>query len=652
MRFWPLLVFVSLIAPASRQDKADFKVSVTTTDRQTIHGTATLPATIKIKTPYGLATVPTAGISRLTFVSEDTWQAATPSGSRYDGTLDLPESITIAAKDESVELALNLINVVDFPEARERDAAPARVPAFKGFFVRKGAQRREPETALLLPDAKHLAFLDPVAGACLRVNIGTGAVDSVAIGEEPRHLALKDGKIYVCSSKVAAVIVIDAATFKFSDRIPIPDPAWFIGTSLLGSHILVHGQNGLITINAATGKVIAAGGRRRQSGFCVPTPDGTAIYTESGLGGVDGSVWRRRTGFARPTFLDVVGNRVYAWNAVYTPGLRDQVADLPVRFCLPHPSRSLILGAAPLHDFSTDSTVVAIFDEETFTPIARVPMRDSITALAATESHVVVLSPTSVYAVDLAAHVPKAAWAKPRARRTPIDPARVITTEEAAAAAARSDEGWKCVDADNLDAARKAFEAAVAADPWSDGAAGLGAVLARERKGIEALCQATEGPMRDPKRRTRAYVELARALGRIESGQAFRDAFVRDPRNPLLWRELSAWYDAAGNAYGACWAAAFASKYEPTFDSSGTVARFKSASAVECRACLGAGSVELTVEEPGSAPANVSEPCKVCGGAGKVWRRPCLDCPWTDLGARPACGSCNNAGYRWEGAGK
>ncbi|MHC4607569.1 MAG: tetratricopeptide repeat protein, partial [Planctomycetota bacterium] len=304
-----------------------------------------------------------------------------------------------------------------------------------------------------------------------------------------------------------------------------------------------------------------------------------------------------------------------------------------------HPTKNLLFGARRQGSRNYEkSDVVVVYDEETLAKITEIEIGDEICGLAVAGDTLVVAGPTNVYPVALKGLVPDEALGKAKIRWVEVDFTKPPSKADIAKAEKLVSEGQKAYDRKKSDLARKKFEEALGLDPRCPAKAGLGMVLLQEDKfdeAIDLLKNLRAYPFRDLHSILLVYERLG--IAQAKSGMedvailTFRQGLSIKNDDAMLLKNLAVAYANTGKpeqAYIYACKAQRADKKTPGIKKliDGIMKNLIEKTKATCPTCRGKGKHEYVVEEEDGSRTKVMRDCKTCDRAGKVWKRPCVDC--------------------------
>jgi YVTN family beta-propeller protein len=699
-----VLLMLVLLAPL--QEAKDYKIRLQAKDGTQVAGTIKLPPSILMKTKFGEIKVDSGTLQYLRLNNDGKVQVSTTTGNTVIGDCSI-QSFEVQTSGGKLTVALPDLMYINFeppapppppPAPPAPTPAPARAlppavgtPTFKGKEVRQNfdpvkCYARGFEPAILLTDGKRAALLDYEAEECVFVTLATGACDRVKVEGGPSCLVEKDGKVYVANRKSNSLSVIDAAAPKVVGRVAVgASPRW-LAAPVLGNvlYMITESDRAWVqSLDTKTGQMLGAmlntqfnGGIYWSQGFVAVTPDNRLLITQgeqstspsatpqvfaiNGQKITDLQV-SHHDDHPSAFHVDYAGARVYAGRRVYSLDLRETIAgSVPAALCVPHPTKSIVFGIKRVGNRSysgNGSPIVSIFDELRMTTVAEIDLGADITALLPTETTLYALGRTHLYEVPLSEVVPAEALARERERRIPVDLTKIPSDADIRKAEGLVADGWKALEGGKIDDAKKAFDSAQAADPFSNARVGLAAILVRKKEfvaAVDALKALLQYPFRNISGRSAVYVELAASyLGTNQSENAtlaLQEGLRLDPKDAGLLKSMGSTYAAAGNAklQYVCWAKSLQSDpKQPELKKQldqllQTI--LKSTTGV-CGFCRGDGKFETLEEIEGGTKKKIITECRQCKGGGKTWKRPCLECSGSGrLQSEKFCEKCWGSG--------
>ncbi len=671
------------------QEVRERHVEIFALDNTKVLGVAKVPTTAMVKTKFGELKLDFETVTSMSRQPDKSWNLTTRTGNVV-GTLDL-KTMEVKTTEGLLELDMSQVQLLHFiaPPA-PKPALPPKDPVFKGHEFRSSHDpQKEAITgvhpALLMSGGKHVAILDIAQEACVFVDLATGACTCVKVEGGPCSLAEKDGKVYVANARSASLTIIDSATFKPKGRVSVgAAPSW-LSAPVVGNVLYVLTQNDqarIMSLDTRTDRMLPAFAQSgtnsvlmRNQRFVTASPDNRLLIVQgthgpnafwiSGNKLLNSEVHTASTSLG-PVFVDYTGGRVYTGTRMYSLDLRgDLGGDLRCVSLVPHPSRSLVFGVYPPWNTGKypTSSAVTLFEEEKMTKVGEIQIGDPILALLPSENTLYVLGPTRLYPVDLAPAIPEAVLSKAKPRRVPVDLNRLPAVADVKKAEALFQEGQRLAEAGNADEARKKFDASAELDPLGPGRIGPAMILVRQKSHIEAeqlLQTVARYPFREPSSTALALHLLGTTLTALQrhdhAVQLYWDSLKTDSQSALLLRGLGTAQDASGEPSAAyiSWSRSLAADSRQADLRKlleETLKRIARDTTATCDVCEGDGKMEVFVQEQGKPKQKITKECRLCKGAGKTWKRPCVDCIGQGTkGLRTSCDKCLGDGVIHEPA--
>ncbi len=519
------------------------------------------------------------------------------------------------------------------PPRPTTEAAPS---AMRGRAYRAASEpnsRRTWEDAQAGPGGT-LLYLDRAAGEFLIIPPGEAPIVRLKTENGPWSFFVRAGKAYVVNRVTASVSIVDLASRSIAGRIAIgAEPICCAGPT--GAPVLYVGcKDGIRIIDLDKNKDLGPAtlaqvnqplrGEARAIGV---TPDNQYLYwlsnadqVPSGLitFRIDGrSLSYRGTTYAGQDgqlFVDADADRVYQGDAIRSLTLRWSAGTVGAMNLIPHAERGLVFGVFKPGAYA--SGVVRAFDAATLVRLGEIDVKSIVQAVVPQGDTLHVFTDKEIVAVALRDLVGEEAAALPKLRvtRDPADLPKLLA------------EGQALARDRKFDAALKKYAAALLLRP-------------AKAEGLLPLYEALAA----------AHVELGNTN---EAAFWCNQGWYIDSKAASVYMRAAIVHMAAGNVTRAvsAWRQALklnASDATAKRELAAAQERLRLESTTRCPSCDGRGKFEWTYQS-GGATKNVTQKCKTCQGAAKVWIDGCPTCAGSGRVANDnTCSTCKGAGELW-----